>query len=66
MDEWLFQRDKSQRDRHPVCKAEREGRWKLLQDAQVGYRNERDAKELALASPANAAHDADAPFRQIE
>jgi len=49
VDERLFQRDKEpQRARLPLCEAECEGRWKLLQGAQVRYRHERDAKELAL------------------
>ena len=50
VDERIFQRDKKpQRARLPLCEAEREGRRKLLQGAQVGYRHERNAKELALA-----------------
>src|SRR4029077_14282873 len=49
VDERLFQRDKEpQRARLPLCETECEGRWKLLQGAQVRYRHERDAKELAL------------------
>jgi hypothetical protein len=54
VDERLFQRDKEpKRARLPLCETEREGRWKLLQDAQVGYRHERNAKELALGLVVN-------------
>ena len=34
----------------PLCRTEHKGRRQLLQNAQVRYRDERDAEELALAS----------------